>query len=212
MAEGHGGRFLSVTGTKLTCFRSLAEGVGDAVVRRVRRGGPSLTADIALDGSDEETGALEARAMLDLTEAVRATGLEPAQIEALVATYGRRVRAVLDLARRLPGGLERICKSAPEIVAQVNWAVETELAVSLQDVLLRRTGIGTGPCLGLDCARLTERRRTHARRISTTLGDATNPDLVASLRQLYLRPDANGRLEVMPMSSMPLATWTFADP
>src|SRR5207248_1301798 len=26
VAEGHGGRFLSVTGTKLTCFRSLAEG------------------------------------------------------------------------------------------------------------------------------------------------------------------------------------------
>jgi glycerol-3-phosphate dehydrogenase len=152
VAEGHGGRFLSVTGTKLTCFRSLAETVGDAVVRRLRRGGPSLTADIALDGSDEEAGALEARAMLDLTEAVRATGLEPAQLEALVATYGRRVRAVLDLARRLPGGLERICKSAPEIIAQVHWAVETELAVSLQDVLLRRTGIGTGPCLGLDCA------------------------------------------------------------
>ena len=152
VAEGHGGRFLSVTGTKLTCFRSLAEKVGDTVVRRLRRGGPSLTADIALDGSDEEAGALEARAMLDLTEAVRATGLEPAQLEALVATYGRRVRAVLDLARRLPGGLERICKSAPEIVAQVHWAVETELAVSLQDVLLRRTGIGTGPCLGLDCA------------------------------------------------------------
>jgi len=152
VAEGHGGRFLSVTGTKLTCFRSLAETVGDTVVRRLRRGGPSLTADIALDGSDEEAGALEARAMLDLTEAVRATGLEPAQLEALVATYGRRVRAVLDLARRLPGGLDRICKSAPEIVAQVHWAVETELAVSLQDVLLRRTGIGTGPCLGLDCA------------------------------------------------------------
>ena len=28
----------------------------------------------------------------------------------------------------------------------------SELAVSLQDVLLRRTGLGTGPCLGLDCA------------------------------------------------------------
>jgi glycerol-3-phosphate dehydrogenase len=30
--------------------------------------------------------------------------------------------------------------------------VESELAVSLQDLLLRRTGIGTGSCLGLDCA------------------------------------------------------------
>ena len=152
VAEGPEGRFLSVTGTKLTCFRSLAQEVGDAVARRLDRGGPSGTARIALDGSDEETGALEARALLDVTEAVRATGLEPEQVGALVATYGTRARAVLDLARRLPGGTERLCKSAPEIAAQVHWAVEAELAVSLQDVLLRRTGLGTGPCLGLDCA------------------------------------------------------------
>jgi glycerol-3-phosphate dehydrogenase len=152
VAEGPEGRFLSVTGTKLTCFRSLAQAVGDAVARRLDRGGPSGTARIALDGSDEETGALEARALLDVTEAVRATGLEPQQVGALVTTYGTRARAVLDLARRLPGGTERLCKSAPEIAAQVHWAVEAELAVSLQDVLLRRTGLGTGPCLGLDCA------------------------------------------------------------
>jgi glycerol-3-phosphate dehydrogenase len=152
VVEGPQGRFLSITGTKLTCFRSLAEEVGRSVVRLLRRGGPSDTARVALDGSDEEAGALEVRAMLDVTEAVRSSGLEPEQIEMLVATYGRRARAVLDLARRLPGGGERLCKHALEIVAQLQWAVETELAVSLQDVLLRRTGIGTGACLGLDCA------------------------------------------------------------
>jgi len=151
VAEGHDGRFLSVTGTKLTCFRSLAQEVGETVVWQLGRGGPSRTARIALDGSDEEAGALEVRAMLDVTEAVRASGLEPDQIAALVVTYGRRARAVLDLARRTPGGTDRLCKSAPEIAAQLHWAVESELAVSLQDVLLRRTGIGTGPCLGLDC-------------------------------------------------------------
>jgi glycerol-3-phosphate dehydrogenase len=90
--------------------------------------------------------------MLDVTEAVRASGCDRGQVEMLVATYGRRASAVLDLARRLPGGTERLCKSAPEIVAQLHWAVEGELTVSLQDFLLRRTGIGTGPCLGLDCA------------------------------------------------------------
>jgi glycerol-3-phosphate dehydrogenase len=152
VSEGPGGRFLSVTGTKLTCFRSLAEAVGARVVRLLGRGGPSETARTALDGSDEEGGALEVRAMLDVTEAVRSSGLELEQVETLVATYGRRARAVLDLARRLPGGADRLCKNAPEIAAQVHWAVETELAVSLQDVLLRRTGLGTGPCLGLDCA------------------------------------------------------------
>ena len=152
VAEGPAGRFLSITGTKLTCFRSLAERVGAEVVRRLGRGGPSDTARIALDGDDEEAGALEVRAMMDVTEAVRSSGLELEQVEMLVTTYGRRARAVLDAARRLPGGTERLCKNAPEIVAQVHWAVEGELAVSLQDLLLRRTGIGTGPCLGLDCA------------------------------------------------------------
>ncbi len=152
VAEGPEGRFLSVTGTKLTCFRSLAEEVGKRVVRRLGRGGASRTARIALDGSDEEAGALEVRTFLDVTEAVRSSGLETEQIGNLVATYGRRAGTVLDLARRLPGGTERLCKSAPEITAQLHWAVETELAVSLQDVLLRRTGLGTGPCLGLDCA------------------------------------------------------------
>ena len=151
-AEGPDDRFLSITGTKLTCYRSLAERVGDEVARRLGAGGPSRTAHRLLDGSDEEAGALEVRAMLDVTEAVRASGLEPGQVETLVATYGRRAGAVLDLARRLPGGTERLCKSAPEIVAQLHWAVEAELTVSLQDLLLRRTGIGTGPCLGLDCA------------------------------------------------------------
>jgi glycerol-3-phosphate dehydrogenase len=152
VAEGPGGRFLTITGTKLTCFRSLAEGVGATVVRLLGRGGPSDTARTALDGSDEEAGALEVHAMLDVTEAVRSSGLDPDQVEALVATYGRRARGVLDLARRLPGGTERLCKNAPDIAAQLHWAVEAELAVSLQDLLLRRTGIGTGPCLGLDCA------------------------------------------------------------
>ncbi len=151
-AEGPDEGFLSITGTKLTCFRSLAQRVGDEVARRLGKGGESRTARLALDGSDEEAGALEVRAMLDVTEAVRASGLEPGQVAALVATYGRRAGAVLDLARRIPGGPERLCKSAPEIAAQLHWAVEAELTVSLQDFLLRRTGIGTGACLGLDCA------------------------------------------------------------
>src|SRR5262249_56713767 len=152
IAEGPGGRFLSVTGTKLTCFRSLAEEVGRSVVRLLGRGGPSDTARITLDGQDDEVGALEVRAMLDVTEAVRSSGLELEQVEMLVATYGRRAGAILDAARRLPGGTERLCQNAPDILAQLHWAVESELAGSLQDVLLRREGLGTGPGLGIDCA------------------------------------------------------------
>jgi glycerol-3-phosphate dehydrogenase len=150
--EGAEGRFLSITGTKLTCFRSLAEEVGDRVMRALGRAAPSRTARLALDGLDEEIGMIEARAWLDVSAETAATGLSRETLERLVETYGRGHTRVLELARKLPDGMERLCPSNPEIVAQLHHAVREEMAVSVQDVLLRRTGIGQSRCQGLDCA------------------------------------------------------------
>jgi glycerol-3-phosphate dehydrogenase len=150
--EGPDGRFLSVTGTKLTCFRSLAEDVGDRVMRLLDRSAPSRTARGMLDGTDEEVGKVEARVWMDVSEEMAATGLSGGALRMLVETYGRAYPRVLELGRKLPDGLERLCPSNPEIVAQLHHAVREELAVSLQDVLLRRTGIGQSRCQGLDCA------------------------------------------------------------
>jgi glycerol-3-phosphate dehydrogenase len=150
--EGPDGRFLSVTGTKLTCFRSLAEDVGDRVVRLLGRGEPPRTARLTLDGADEEVGKVEARVWMDVSEEMAATGLSRGTLRTLVETYGRAYRRVLELGRKLPDGFERLCPSNPEIVAQLHHAVREEMAVSLQDLLLRRTGIGQSRCQGLDCA------------------------------------------------------------
>jgi glycerol-3-phosphate dehydrogenase len=150
--EGPDGRFLSVTGTKLTCFRSLAEDVGDRVMRLLGRGEPPRTARLTLDGADEEVGKIEARVWMDVSEEMAATGLSRGTLRTLVETYGRAYPRVLELGRKLPDGFERLCPSNPEIVAQLHHAVREELAVSLQDVLLRRTGIGQSRCQGLDCA------------------------------------------------------------
>jgi glycerol-3-phosphate dehydrogenase len=146
-----GGRFLSVTGTKLTCFRSLAAEVGDTVVRALGRTVRSRTARLTLDGADDEAGRVEARTWLDVSADVEASGLTLETLERLVATYGRGYRRVVELAGKVPGGAERLCPRNPEIVAQLHHAVQEELAVSLQDVLLRRTGIGTSACQGFDC-------------------------------------------------------------
>lgn len=150
--EGPDGRFLSVTGTKLTCFRSLAEDVGDRVMRLLGRRELPRTARLTLDGADEEVGKIEARVWMDVSEEMAATGLSRGTLRTLVETYGRAYPRVLELGRKLPDGFERLCPSNPEIVAQLHHAVREELAVSLQDVLLRRTGIGQSRCQGLDCA------------------------------------------------------------
>jgi glycerol-3-phosphate dehydrogenase len=146
------GRFLSITGTKLTCFRSLAAELGDQVMRALRRPGPSRSDRVALDGTDDDVSRVEARAWLDVSSEAAATGFGREVLENLVATYGRGWSRVIDLAGKVAGGTEPLCPSNPDVVAELHRAVQDEMAVSLQDVLLRRTGIGTSRCQGRDCA------------------------------------------------------------
>jgi glycerol-3-phosphate dehydrogenase len=152
------GRFLTITGTKLTCFRSLAARLGERVVRTLGRGGPGGTDRLTLDGLDEEAGRVEARAWLDVGPELAASGLARETLETLVTLYGRAYPRVIDLAGKVPGGADRLCPTNPDIVAQLHLAVQEELAVSLQDFLLRRTGIGTSQCQGGDCAEAIGRR------------------------------------------------------
>jgi glycerol-3-phosphate dehydrogenase len=152
------GRFLSVTGTKLTCFRSLAAQLGDRVMKTLGRRAESRTEQLALDGTDEAVGTVEARAWLDVSAEAATSGLARDTLEMLVATYGRAYPRVVELAGKITGGGERLCPNNPEIVAQLHVAANDEMAVSLQDVLLRRTGIGTSACQGADCAESIGRR------------------------------------------------------
>jgi glycerol-3-phosphate dehydrogenase len=152
VVEEAGGRFLSITGTKLTCFRSLAEELGDRVCRALGRRGASRTAGLTLDGADEEVGRVEAHTWLDVSGDAAASGLPRETLETLVSLYGRNYRRVMELAGKEPGAAERLCPSNPDVVAQLHHAVNDELTVSLQDFLLRRTGIGTSRCQGRDCA------------------------------------------------------------
>lgn len=49
--------------------------------------------------------------------------------------------------------------------------------------------------LGLDCVRLTDRRRRHARCLINTLGGEPDEDLAEWLRQDHLQADGDGRLK-----------------
>ncbi|MBI4414066.1 MAG: glycerol-3-phosphate dehydrogenase/oxidase, partial [candidate division NC10 bacterium] len=152
IVEGEGGNFLSITGVKLTCYRQQAEEAVDRIRVLLGRGEPVRTHRLGLDGLDTEVTVLEARIPVAAAAEAGRYGVEPALLETLVETYGHRSRAVLDRTVGRPDLKARLCPSNPDIAAQLLHAVEEEAAVRLTDVLLRRTGIGTSPCLGRDCA------------------------------------------------------------
>jgi glycerol-3-phosphate dehydrogenase len=152
------GRFLSITGTKLTCFRSLAEHLGDRVSRALGRTRRSQTAQRTLDGLDEDVRQVDAEAWLDVSDEMAGSGLDRATLQTLLATYGRVYPRVVELVGKVPAGAERLCPHNADVVAELHHAVQEELTVSLQDFLLRRTGIGTSRCQGEDCADAIGRR------------------------------------------------------
>lgn len=148
--EGEDGSFLSITGAKLTCYRSLAEEAVDQVGRLLGRPSRCRTHQVALDGSDvEET--IPVHLWVDVANLSHRTGLESDQIQNLLTTYGRRYTTVLQIAERAPKLKERLCRQNPDIRAQLLYAVEQEMTETLRDFLLHRTGIGTSACLGKDC-------------------------------------------------------------
>ena len=77
--------------------------------------------------------------------------LEAATRAHLTSIYGSRAREVLDLARADPSLALPLCPHHKGIEAEVVHAVQSEWALSLGDVLLRRNTLGLSACQALDC-------------------------------------------------------------
>ncbi len=69
--------------------------------------------------------------------------LPQAVAENLARNYGSRMGDVLALAKDSPKLLERLSDRFPDIAAEVVYAVRNEMALTVEDVLFRRTGMGT---------------------------------------------------------------------
>ena len=59
----------------------------------------------------------------------------------LAGLYGSLAHEVLEPARGEPSLYEPIVAGGPDVVAQARYAVERELAVTMEDVLRRRTTV-----------------------------------------------------------------------
>ncbi len=128
---------ISIAGGKLTTYRVMARDVVDRVAQRLHE----LDGRTVPPRAPTESQALpggEAAELEVLVEAARARGASEATARHLVAYYGSEAAAVLNLVDRDRPLGEPIVPGRPEIWAEITYAVERELAVRVQDVLVRR--------------------------------------------------------------------------
>ncbi len=126
-----------IGGGKYTTYRVMARDVIDAVLgREAARQRPSDTAERRLVGAADTDALARIAGELSTIAAVREIGPETAT--RLVARHGTEAPAVIALGADL-GLLRPLVPGRVFLEAEVAWAVRTELAVSLDDVLARRT-------------------------------------------------------------------------
>jgi len=128
---------VTVTGGKLTTYRRMAEDTVDAVVKRLGSRVPEgarrcQTKRLAVRGAS----GLEP---LRLPGAASGFGVEEDVFAALVGRHGGETPAVLDLAAGRPELLEPLVPGLPHLRAEAVWAVRHEMAMTVDDVLERRT-------------------------------------------------------------------------
>jgi glycerol-3-phosphate dehydrogenase len=125
---------VTITGGKLTTYRRMAVDAVDLVCARLGVGARSRTRSIPiglarpLGGLARETAELAAR-----------LGLDPAVASHLVSVHGDRAPAVLALVAEDASLGAPLVAGLPWIAAEAVWAARHEMAVTLADVLERRT-------------------------------------------------------------------------
>jgi glycerol-3-phosphate dehydrogenase len=125
LAVGRSG-IVSVAGGKLTTHRLIAA----AALRRL----PSELAPRRLPTEGPLPGGSPWRPA--------STGIEPRTLDHLVGLYGSETPRLLSYASDFDDALDPIDARAPDVWAQVHHAIEREWAVTVEDVLDRRTTLG----------------------------------------------------------------------
>ena len=129
---------LTVTGGKLTTYRAVAVSAVNVLAADLggsKARGRSATARIRLG----LTGPLDAA--VDRTELLaRRFGLDPAIARPLVSRYGDDAAELVELAAEY-GEDGPLVPGLPYVAVEARWAVEREHALSVSDVLQRRTKV-----------------------------------------------------------------------
>jgi glycerol-3-phosphate dehydrogenase len=121
---------ITITGGKLTTWRRMAKLAVDRLVEREGRAAPCRTSEIPLGAP---VAAEELPVLAGVSADTRA---------ALAARYGHAAHGVLAIAAERPELAEPVVAGLPDLLAEATQAARREQALSVGDVLLRRTRLG----------------------------------------------------------------------
>src|SRR5487761_329194 len=144
---------ITVCGGKLTTARSLAENLVDLVVTELPAGtvGPeacsSLSSATPLPGGRTHGRAnFESFVGAARDEAVHEFGVPPETAERIARTYGSRWRRALDPVREQHSLAEPLPGTAGVLASEVIFSIREEMAMTVEDFLLRRSGLSWLSC------------------------------------------------------------------
>ncbi|HEY9678587.1 MAG TPA: glycerol-3-phosphate dehydrogenase/oxidase [Drouetiella sp.] len=135
--EGPGG-MVGLIGGKLTNYRLMATEVVNKVLEKtpLGTGKHPTTKRIMLGGWHDKNDFLAQTA--GIASRARRLSIEPATLDHLIASYGKDANQIVDIVENRPNLNSRICPDFPNIMAEIPYCVENEMAVSLEDLLFRR--------------------------------------------------------------------------
>ena len=131
---------VTLIGIRFTMARSDAAAALDLLLEQWpgrRPVGSSTERTPLAGGAISDFSVLRSKAMAMRPEAISADSLD-----ALLCNHGTEYQTVLDIARE-PGESQRVGNS-DTLVAEVTHAANEEMAIRLEDVVLRRTDLGSG--------------------------------------------------------------------
>jgi glycerol-3-phosphate dehydrogenase len=169
-------------GGKLTTHRAMAQDVVDLAARRLGRPAAGHTAQVPLDEGVRSPA--DAAALVEAARAA-AVDLDDETLRYLVQAYGSRCLEVLLLATARPELNRRLVDGLPYLWAEAAYAVNAEMAGTLNDVLIRRlhlihedreqglpqaAGVAAliGPALGWDGREIERQVEAYRREVALT--------------------------------------------
>ncbi len=137
---------LTLIGGKLTTYRNVGEEIVDAIFKRMKRSPKSCQTDsLPLPGSILPSDRRIQQAIDDY-----GSTLSVKTIDHLFSVYGAKALEILALTRENPALGELLSSELPDIKAQIVYAINSESAHTLVDILRRRTTLAMNGHYGMD--------------------------------------------------------------